>query len=145
MNGTCNGIIYDISVTDPRIEANLKCAAETRLYAATLREEAKRIHWKDCEQHGFKFCPIVVEPTGGQGRQAQLAVKHWCHLADAAAPYEAVNWNAPTRYSYISQRLSVRAVCGWARAARKVLAKATRDYHKMPGNGGQASQRTADR
>jgi hypothetical protein len=134
-----HGIIYDISVTDPHIEVNLKYSADTRLYAATLREEAKRTHWKDSEKYGFKFCPIVFEATGGQGRLAQLAIKHWCHLADAAAPYEAVNWNAPTRYSYVSQRLSVRTVCGGARAARKVLAKATRDYHHRPGNS-QAAQ-----
>lgn len=121
----------DTSVTNPLIDANRQQAATTLLYAATQREKAKRKIWEEpCKKAGLDFGVLSFETTGGQGREAQRSLKSWAALADSHAAYEPVNWAAPNRYVYYSQRISVILVRGQDRAAHNLLSSILRDDSK---------------
>jgi hypothetical protein len=125
------GVCKDTSVTNPQIDANRKQAGSTRLYAAMQREKAKRKIWEEpCRKAGLAFGVLAFETTGGQGREAQLSLKSWAALADSLAAYEPVNWAAPNRYVYYSQRISVSLVRGQDRAAHNLLSSILRDDSK---------------
>ena len=120
--------VQDVSVTNPQIDANRQQAASTLLYAATAREKAKRKIWEEpCKKADLAFGVLAFETTGGQGRETRLSLKSWAALADSQAAYEPVNWAAPNRYVYYSQRLSVILVKGQDRAAHNLLSSILRD------------------
>ena len=64
---------------------------------------------------------MAFQWPGGQSSTTQAILHRCANLADAAESYEPVNWAAPTRYSYWSQRCSVIIATGYARAADQVL------------------------
>jgi len=73
---------------------------------------------------------LAFETTGGQGRECQVSLKSWAALADSQAAYEPVNWAAPNRYVYYSQRLSMLLVRGQDRASHNLLSSILRDDSK---------------
>ena len=128
---TPTGKCDDVSVTNPSIDATRHQAASTRLHAATEREKAKHKIWDEpCKKADLAFGVLAFETTGGQGRETRRSLKSWAALADSHAAYEPVNWAAPNRYVYYSQRLSVILVKGQDRAAHNLLSSILRDDNK---------------
>lgn len=123
----------DVSVTNPMIDGNRRQASKMLLYSAAEREKAKRKIWVEpCKQAGLAFGVLAFETTGGQGLETQCSLKSWAALADSQAAYEPINWAAPNRYVYFSQRYSIALVRGQDRAAHNLLSSILRgDDNKL--------------
>jgi hypothetical protein len=126
---------YDLTVANPLAASYLQAAATKTLAAAAQREYDKNAKWFDrSKQNGYHFLALVLEITGGMSKNTERTLRRWAALMNAAAPYQPVNWAAPTRMSYIQQRCSVLMVRSMHHAVQNLLKYAVKDQVvvKMP-------------
>lgn len=101
-------IVTDVSVVHPLAASHVSVAARRELATAEAREQAKRNKYDGMVQaRGAKFFPVVLETTGGMGKDCALALASIISAAKNCsrwAPREVVHG--------IRSRLSV-AVLRW--------------------------------
>ena len=116
-----NGLVLDVSIGQQLSDSYLKKAKTEPRAAAAEREREKIKEWVEpCRKAEYEFAPMGFQWPGGQGASCEATLRRLATLADIASPYEPVNWAAPTRYKYWSQRYGIIIARGVARSGAKL-------------------------
>jgi hypothetical protein len=121
------GLILDTTIAHYQVDSVVSESAKKSLVAAKRAESHKNSKYKKkAESEGYQFQPMVWETSGAMSRSTNLFLRKLAAENDMIEPYVPVNWAAPTRFQYWSQRISVIIARGTALAARNLYRQCLR-------------------